>query len=125
MAPSGSNTLEVENPATLEQCAIITIGIGRCGHSGSGAKAAFEIFSQTSVEERVALLDKIAEIYKSRIGEIAEEIWKRWVRQSLASTSQAYAGLAQLRRRQRFRTSPSRRILARTEWLKNPSESVV
>ena len=75
VAPSGSDTLEVENPATLEQCAIITIGNEvDVDTAVAAAKAAFEIFSQTSVEERVALLDKIAEIYISRIAEIAEAI---------------------------------------------------
>jgi aldehyde dehydrogenase (NAD+) len=61
------------------------------------AKAAFETFSQTSVEERAALLDKIAEIYMSRIGEIAEAIREEMGAPiSLASTAQAYAGLAHI-----------------------------
>ena len=98
VAPSGSDTLEVENPATLEQCAIITIGNEADVNTAvAAAKAAFEIFSQTSVEERVALLDKIAEIYKSRIGEIGEAIREEMGAPiSLASTSQAYAGLAHI-----------------------------
>ena len=63
----------------------------------AAAKAAFETFSQTSVEERAALLDKIAEIYMSRIGEIAEAIREEMGAPiSLASTAQAYAGLAHI-----------------------------
>ncbi|MEC9144261.1 MAG: aldehyde dehydrogenase family protein, partial [Pseudomonadota bacterium] len=70
VAPSGSHTLAVENPATLEQCAAIAIGNeADVDTAVAAAKAAFETFSQTSVEERAALLDKIAEIYMSRIGE--------------------------------------------------------
>ena len=91
VAPSGSDTLAVENPATLEQCATIAIGNeADVDTAVAAAKAAFETFSQTSVEERAALLDKIAEIYMSRIGEIAEAIREEMGAPiSLASTAQA------------------------------------
>lgn len=96
--PSETNTLGVENPATLEQCATISIGSNAdVDNAVAAAKAAFETFSQTSVEERAALLDKIAEIYMSRIGEIAEAIREEMGAPiSLASTAQAYAGLAHI-----------------------------
>lgn len=96
--PSETNTLAVENPATLEQCATIAIGNDADVDSAvAAAKAAFETFSQTSVEERAALLDKIAEIYTARIGEIAEAIREEMGAPiSLASTAQAYAGLAHI-----------------------------
>ena len=96
--PSENSTLAVENPATLEQCATIAIGNNADVDSAvAAAKAAFETFSQTSVEERAALLDKIAEIYMSRIGEIAEAIREEMGAPiSLASTAQAYAGLAHI-----------------------------
>ncbi|CAI8435078.1 MAG: 3-succinoylsemialdehyde-pyridine dehydrogenase [Halieaceae bacterium] len=96
--PSATTTLAVENPATLEQCATIAIGNEADVDSAvAAAKAAFETFSQTSVEERAALLDKIAEIYLSRIGDIAEAIREEMGAPiSLASTAQAYAGLAHI-----------------------------
>jgi len=96
--PSENNTLAVENPATLEQCATIAIGNDAdVNNAVAAAKAAFETFSQTSVEERAALLDKIAEIYMARIGEIAEAIREEMGAPiSLASTAQAYAGLAHI-----------------------------
>ena len=96
--PSETNTLGVENPATLEQCATISIGNNTdVDNAVAAAKTAFETFSQTSVEERAALLDKIAEIYMSRIGEIAEAIREEMGAPiSLASTAQAYAGLAHI-----------------------------
>ena len=96
--PSATATLAVENPATLEQCATIAIGNEADVDSAvAAAKAAFETFSQTSVEERAALLDKIAEIYLSRIGDIAEAIREEMGAPiSLASTAQAYAGLAHI-----------------------------
>jgi len=98
VAPSGSDTSAVENPATLELCATIAIGNeADVDTAVAVAKAAFETFSQTSVEERAALLDKIAEIYMSRIGEIAEAIREEMGAPiSLASTAQAYAGLAHI-----------------------------
>ena len=96
--PSETKTLGVENPATLEQCATISIGNNvDVDNAVAAAKAAFETFSQTSVEERAALLDKIAEIYTARIGEIAEAIREEMGAPiSLASTAQAYAGLAHI-----------------------------
>ena len=96
--PAANNTLAVENPATLEQCATIAIGNDSDVDTAvAAAKAAFETFSQTSVEERAALLDKIAEIYMARIGDIAEAIREEMGAPiSLASTAQAYAGLAHI-----------------------------
>ena len=96
--PSATTTLAVENPATLEQCATIAVGNEADVDSAvAAAKASFETFSQTSVEERAALLDKIAEIYLSRIGDIAEAIREEMGAPiSLASTAQAYAGLAHI-----------------------------
>lgn len=96
--PTQHSTLPVENPATLEQCATIAIGNDAdVDNAVAAAKAAFETFSQTSVEERAALLDKIAEIYMARIGDIAEAIREEMGAPiSLASTAQAYAGLAHI-----------------------------
>ena len=96
--PAANNTLAVENPATLEQCATIAIGSDSDVDTAvAAAKTAFETFSQTSVEERAALLDKIAEIYMARIGDIAEAIREEMGAPiSLASTAQAYAGLAHI-----------------------------
>jgi len=96
--PAANNTLAVENPATLEQCATIAIGSDSDVDTAVAvAKTAFETFSQTSVEERAALLDKIAEVYMTRIGDIAEAIREEMGAPiSLASTAQAYAGLAHI-----------------------------
>ena len=96
--PAANNTLAVENPATLEQCATIAIGSeSDVDTAVAAAKTAFETFSQTSVEERAALLDKIAEVYMTRIGDIAEAIREEMGAPiSLASTAQAYAGLAHI-----------------------------
>jgi aldehyde dehydrogenase (NAD+) len=70
--PSTSETLEVINPATEEAIASIAMG-GKedVNKAVAAAKAAFESFSQTSVEERSALLGRIIECYKARMGDIA------------------------------------------------------
>lgn len=96
--PAETHDLEVINPATEAVCATISLGGEADVDSAvSAAKAAFVTFSETSVEERAALLDKIAEIYKRRIGDIAEAIREEMGAPiSLASTSQAYAGLGHI-----------------------------
>jgi len=98
VSPTESRTLPVENPATLDQCATISIGSeADVDLAVAAAKTAFETFSQTSVEERAALLDRIAELYQARIGEIAEAIREEMGAPiSLASTAQAYAGLGHI-----------------------------
>ena len=96
--PATPNDLEVIDPATEATCATISMGSEADVDSAvAAAKAAFETFSQTSVEERVALLERIAEIYQRRIGDIAEAIREEMGAPiKLASTSQAYAGLGHI-----------------------------
>ena len=57
VAPSGSDTLAVENPATLEQCATIAIGNeADVDTAVAAAKAAFETFSLRGALSRRVLL---------------------------------------------------------------------
>ena len=73
--PVTPKTLEVLDPATEEPCATISLGTeADVDLAVAAAKAAFETFSQTSVEERVGMLERMAEIFQRRIGEIAEAI---------------------------------------------------
>ena len=65
--PSTSDTVDVINPATEQ--VIDTIALG--GHADvdaavAAAQAAFETFSQTTVEERLELLNKITELIGAR-----------------------------------------------------------
>lgn len=63
---------EVINPATEEACTEITLGSqADVDKAVAAAKEAFKTFSQTSVEERVALLERIADEYKKRMPDIA------------------------------------------------------
>ena len=73
--PVTPKTLEVLDPSTEEACATISLGSeADVGLAVAAAKAAFETFSQTSVEERVGMLERMAEIFQRRIDEIAEAI---------------------------------------------------
>ncbi len=68
----GGKRHEVINPATEEGCTEITLGTeADVDKAVAAARAAFESFSQTSVDERIALLNRIAEEYQKRIPDIA------------------------------------------------------
>jgi len=96
--PATPKTLEVLDPSTEEACATISLGSeADVDLAVAAAKAAFETFSQTSVEERVGMLERMAEIFQRRIGEIAEAIrLEMGAPIKLASTAQAYAGLGHI-----------------------------
>ncbi|MBY9066449.1 aldehyde dehydrogenase family protein [Hyphomonas sp. WL0036] len=93
--PVTPRTLEVENPATEENFAVISIGSAAdVDKAVAAAKRAFKSFSQTSVEYRADLLDKIAAGLQKRVPEIAKAISDEmgapmW----LANAAQAPAGI--------------------------------
>jgi aldehyde dehydrogenase (NAD+) len=73
--PVDPQHLDVINPATEESIAKIAMGNSEdVNKAVAAAKNAFESFSQTSKEERLALMGKILEVYQSRYDEIAETI---------------------------------------------------
>ena len=98
VAPLTSDTLAVINPATEEPIASIAMGgADDVDAAVAAAKAAFETFSQTSKEERLALLDAIIGVYAGRMEELADIISQEvgaplW----LAQVAQAAAGLGHL-----------------------------
>jgi aldehyde dehydrogenase (NAD+) len=96
--PVTPRTLEVLDPSTEEACATISLGSeADVDLAVAAAKAAFDSFSQTSVEERVELRERLAAIFQRRIGEIAEAIrLEMGAPIKLASTAQAYAGLGHI-----------------------------
>ncbi|HDZ55467.1 MAG TPA: aldehyde dehydrogenase family protein [Pseudomonas xinjiangensis] len=93
--PKGDNTAEVINPATEEVVATIALG----NHEDvdlavAAARKAFETFSQTSREERIALLGKIIAVFQKRLPDVAEAISKEMgAPAKLASQAQAPSGL--------------------------------
>ena len=73
--PVDPKHLDVINPATEEAIGKIAMGNSKdVDKAVAAAKEAFESFSQTSKEERLALMGKILEVYQSRYDEIAETI---------------------------------------------------
>ena len=69
--PVVKKSTPVVNPATEEAMYEVALGSkADVDKAVAAARRAFETFSQTSREERVALLSKIIEVYKTRMKEI-------------------------------------------------------
>jgi aldehyde dehydrogenase (NAD+) len=98
VAPHSTATLPVINPAT--EAVIGTVAIGDeqdVDRAVKAARRAFESFSQTTIDERAAVLEKIIAVYKRRMPEIAEAVSKEMgAPMSLASAAQAPSGLGHL-----------------------------
>lgn len=73
--PVEPRTMDVVNPATEEAYGRISIGSAAdVDVAVAAAKRAFETFSQTSVAERIELLQKIYDVFVRRADEVAEAI---------------------------------------------------
>ena len=96
VAPTTPKTMDVINPATEEAFATISMGSAAdVDKAVAAAKAAFPAFSRTSREERIALMEKIIEVYKSRYAEVADTISKEMGAPAwLAQIAQAAMGPA-------------------------------
>jgi aldehyde dehydrogenase (NAD+) len=94
----GGTLHSVTNPATEGQASQITLGTAADVDAAvAAARRAFPAFSATSKEERMALLGRIIEAYKARIGDIAEAIsTEMGCPISISSTAQAGSGLGHL-----------------------------
>src|SRR5213075_14939 len=69
--PVVKKSTPVVNPATEEAMYEVALGSkADVDKAVAAARRAFETFSQTSREERVALLSKIIEVYKTRMKDI-------------------------------------------------------
>jgi aldehyde dehydrogenase (NAD+) len=94
--PVEPKTLDVIDPSTEQPIGRISLGSAAdVDKAVAAARTAFETFSQTSREERIALLERVIAAYSARLGEIAETISLEmgaplW----LAKAAQAPAGLA-------------------------------
>src|SRR5262245_4028491 len=73
--PTSRKTLSVVNPATEESLYEIALGSAEdVNKAVAAARRAFETFSLTTREERVALLGKIIDAYKARMKDIGGAI---------------------------------------------------
>lgn len=93
--PDSSATLEVVNPATEKPIATIALGNETdVDRAVRAARRAFDTFSTTTREERIALLEQIVAVYKRRMGDVAEAVSDEMGAPAwLASGAQAPAGL--------------------------------
>jgi aldehyde dehydrogenase (NAD+) len=73
--PNSAEEIKVIDPATEENCAVITLGNKvDVDLAVSAAKDAYESWAFSSKEERIGLLEKLYENYKKRWADIAEAI---------------------------------------------------
>jgi aldehyde dehydrogenase (NAD+) len=73
--PVAKKTMPVVNPATEEAMYDIALGSAAdVDKAVAAARRAFVTFSQTTREERIALLTKIVEVYKTRMADIGTAI---------------------------------------------------
>ncbi len=71
--PASNTEFPVLNPATEQQIGVITLGNeDDVNRAVAAAKAAFETYSRTTKEERLALLEKLLEVTKARMEELAQ-----------------------------------------------------
>ncbi|MCH2354985.1 MAG: aldehyde dehydrogenase family protein, partial [Pseudomonadales bacterium] len=93
--PSTTDTLDVINPATEQAIGPVAMGgLADVDRAVEAAAAAFESFSQSSKEDRVALLERIIAAYMGRMDEVATAISEEMgAPMGLAKAAQAPAGL--------------------------------
>lgn len=96
--PKAPRDCQVTDPSTEEPCAVISLGDQADTDAAvTAAKAALPAWSETSPEARIALIERVGEIYASRIEEMADVISmemgapKQW-----AINQQAQAGIANI-----------------------------
>ena len=91
----GGRRHEVISPSTEEACTEITLGTSAdVDVAVKAARKAFETFSQTTREERLALLERIVEEYKKRVPDLARSMAAEMGAPiSFAATAQVGAGI--------------------------------
>ena len=98
VSPSTNDECEVINPATEEVIGTVAMGNENdVNNAVAAAKKAFETFSKTSIEERMALLDRIIAAYKAKMEKIAACVSQEMGAPiSMSNAAQAPAGLGHL-----------------------------
>ena len=93
--PSTTDTLDVINPATEQAIGPVAMGgLADVDRAVEAAAGAFETFSQSSKEDRIALLERIIAAYMGRMDEVAAAISEEMgAPLGLAKAAQAPAGL--------------------------------
>ncbi len=96
--PAEGKDLTVVNPATEEPIATISLGnAADVGKAVGAAKKAFATYSETSPDQRLAILRRIIEVYKAKSEEMAQAISREMGAPiTLARKAQVPAGLGHL-----------------------------
>ena len=98
ISPEKPHDFEVINPATEE--AVATISLGSAADVDKAVRAAsnaFEVYAETTPDERVSLLRRIIDVYKARSEEMAEAIsMEMGAPLAFARKAQVPAGLGHL-----------------------------
>jgi aldehyde dehydrogenase (NAD+) len=94
--PAVAHPFDVENPATAETIARISLGSPvDVDRAVAAARAAFDAFSQTSVGERIALLERVVAEYTARAADLANAVTAEMgAPAALARDAQVPLGLA-------------------------------
>ena len=96
VSPTQAHDFPVTNPATEQPIAVISLGTAADVDTAvAAARRAFAAYSETSPEERLALLQRIIAVYRSKYDEMVQTISQEmgapvW----LSRAAQAAAGLA-------------------------------
>ena len=99
VSPKSKEEIKVINPATEENCAVISLGNKEdVDLAVSSAKKAYSTWSFSSKEERIKLLEKLYENYKKRWADIADAITTEMgAPKDFATKLQAGTGAAHLK----------------------------
>ncbi len=99
VAPATASDFAVINPASEQEVATISLGSqADVDAAVSAAKTAFETWGLTSKRERIELLTKLAEIYASRMDEMAKAIsTEMGAPIDMATNAQAASGLGNIK----------------------------
>ena len=97
--PSTPNDFEVIDPSSEQACAVISLGTEADTDAAvAAAKAAFPGWAETPVSERIALLEKLLEVYQARYAEMAQAIsLEMGAPISLSQTAQAGSGMMHIK----------------------------
>ena len=98
VSPAKTNDFEVINPSNEEPCAVISLGDQADTNAAvTAAKEAFPSWAVTPKEERLALAERILEVYKARTDEMAEAIsLEMGAPIDMAKAQQAPAGIGHI-----------------------------
>ncbi|MCJ9427700.1 aldehyde dehydrogenase family protein [Kordiimonas marina] len=98
VAPAGTDVRDIVNPATGAKSGTMVLGTeADVDKAVAAAREAFESFGQTTREERLALMERVIEEYKKRMGDMAEAITEEMgAPKAWASGAHAPSGLGHL-----------------------------